>query len=104
MVRILTTAEFSTWFGKLRDRRMRQRIRALIDRIEVAGKLVGDRKYLGDGVTELRLDTGPGIRIYLGRFGKTLVLLLLGGDKSSQDRDIIRAKRLWKEWRNTYVH
>lgn len=102
-MRILKTKEFEKWLKRLRDRRVRQRIRKRISRIEASEKLVGDWKYLGDGVTELRLDTGPGIRIYIGRFGNAIVLLLLGGDKASQTRDITRAKQLWREWRNAYV-
>lgn len=102
-MRILKTREFEKWLKRLRDRRLQQHIRKRIDRIEVSEQLVGDWKYLGDGVTELRLNTGPGIRIYLGRFGNAIVLLLLGGDKSSQAKDIARAKQLWREWRGTYV-
>ena len=71
--------------------------------MEACGQLIGDWKHLGDGVSEIRLNAGPGLRIYFGRFGKTVVLLLLGGNKSSQDRDIRKAKRLWNEWKDTYV-
>lgn len=58
----------------------------------------GDCKSLGDGVFEMRLHTGPGLRIYFGREERTIVLLLHGGDKSSQDRDIKRAKNYWKDY------
>lgn len=102
-MRILKTREYRRWFTKLPDERTRQRIDKRIARIQALGRLVGDYKNVGDGITELRFDFGPGYRIYLGRFGKTAVLLLLGGNKSGQNRDIERAKTLWTKWKDSYV-
>jgi putative addiction module killer protein len=59
---------------------------------------VGDVKPVGKGISELRIDYGPGYRVYFERRGNTIVILLCGGDKSTQDRDIKTAKRLAKEW------
>jgi putative addiction module killer protein len=59
----------------------------------------GDCKSVGEGVIELRIHVGAGLRVYCGRYGKAIVLLLCGGDKSSQAADIKRAKALWSEWK-----
>ena len=89
------TAEFSEWLRRLRDRRARARIASRIDRM--AGGHLGDVTPVGDGVSELRIDYGPGYRVYFVRRGPTLYVLLCGGDKSTQDRDIRTAKRLAKD-------
>lgn len=89
------TVAYSDWFHDLRDRRARARIAVRVDRL--AGGHWGDAKPVGGGAIELRIDYGPGYRIYLTRRGGQLVLLLCGGDKSSQDRDIARAKAMVKE-------
>jgi putative addiction module killer protein len=60
---------------------------------------LGDRKSVGEGVSELRVDYGPGYRVYLGQKGQTLVVLLCGGDKRTQDRDIRLAKQYWHEFK-----
>lgn len=78
-------APFTDWLGAL-DRKVRARIDARIDRL-ILGNF-GDCKSVGDGVSELRIDFGPGYRVYFGRDGKTIVLLLCGGDKSTQQADI----------------
>ena len=83
----------------LRDRRAVARINARLLRIE-AGHF-GDAKLLRDGVVELRIHYGPGYRLYVMRRGATVVVLLCGGDKASQRRDIERAKRIATEWSET---
>jgi putative addiction module killer protein len=88
---------FREWLESL-DTAIKARIQARILRIE-SGNL-GDHKSVGDGVMELRFDFGPGYRVYFGMDGKTVVLLLIGGDKSSQRRDIKRAQELWSEYLN----
>ena len=74
------------------------RINARIRRIELAGELIGDWKPVGDKVIELRVDTGPGYRIYGHVRGSEFILLLIGGDKSTQQADIAKAKDLLKKW------
>lgn len=91
---------FTRWFNSIRDATVRRRIQARLIAIE-AGNF-GDRKSVGDGVWELRLAFGPGYRIYYGEVDNTVVLLLCGGDKSSQGRDIERAKIYWKEYKERY--
>ena len=90
---------FTEWLKSLRDQRTRKRIQNRIARI-VSGNL-GDHKSVGDGVFELRLQFGPGYRIYFGEVDNTIILLLCGGDKSSQDSDIERAKVYWQEYKES---
>lgn len=92
MVEVQQTAEFTTWLDKLRDIRARARIVARIERVTFG--LMGDVKSVGGSVSELRIDYGPGYRVYFTRRGDELVILLCGGDKSSQERDIAKAKEL----------
>ena len=89
------TADFRDWLEGLRDRRARLRIDDRLRRL--ANGNAGDTKSVGDGVKELRLQFGPGYRVYYKWFGAVLIILLTGGDKDSQSRDIARAKRLAKE-------
>ena len=90
---------FIDWLGKLRDPRARHRIQNQLDRLRLG--LIGDHKAVGDGVNELRIHYGPGYRMYFGYSGTAIILLLCGGSKNSQQRDIVRAKRYWVEyWRN----
>ena len=91
---------FTRWFRSIRDTSMRRRIQARLIAIETGN--LGDRKSVGDAVWELRLDFGPGYRIYYGEVDNTVVLLLCGGDKSSQKRDIERAKNYWKEYKERH--
>lgn len=84
---------FSEWFENLGDIRTQQRVDARLARVRLGN--LGDAKAVGGGVYELRLDFGPGYRIYFGQEGRTIVILLCGGDKSSQQRDIKRAKQFW---------
>ena len=89
---IQQTDTFANWHTALRDLRARIAIARRIDRA-AAGNL-GDVKPVGEGVSEMRVDVGPGYRLYFTRRGEMLILLLCGGDKSSQSRDIALAKRL----------
>lgn len=86
MIEIRQTPRFEKWLTKLKDRHARARIAARIDRMKIGG--FGDCKPVGSGVSEARIDYGPGYRIYFVPRGETLVVLLAGGDKSSQQRDI----------------
>ncbi|MEY4501865.1 MAG: hypothetical protein RIS52_1755 [Pseudomonadota bacterium] len=94
-IQILQTPDFRDWLKTLRDRKARLRIGERIDRL-VAGNF-GDTKSVGDGVQELRMRFGPGYRIYYIWRGDVLIILLNGGDKDSQVRDIAKAKRMAKE-------
>ncbi len=95
MFDVRRTAEFIDWLTALRDVEARARIAKRIDRI-AAGNL-GDAKSVGDGVSELRFTFGPGYRVYFTVRGAVVVILLCGGDKGSQRRDIERAKAMVKE-------
>jgi putative addiction module killer protein len=90
MIAIRQTEAFQDWMRSLGDANARSRINARI--VRLAGGLFGDVKPVGDGVSELQIDVGPGYRIYFAQRGRVLVILLCGGDKSSQRRDIARAK------------
>ena len=83
------------WLNGL-DVQTRARVRVRIDRLEDG--LFGDVEPVGEGVSELRLDFGPGYRVYFQKRGNTLIILLCGGDKSTQAKDIKRAKRLAETW------
>lgn len=87
---------FNDWLRSLRDSRTRRRILSRLLRVE--GGHYGDCRSLKDGVFELRLVFGPGYRVYFGEAGDTIVVLLCGGDKSSQMQDIAKAKAYWKEY------
>ena len=88
---------FSEWLNGLRDKVAQARIRVRLRQVQ-AGNF-GDSEPVGEGVIELRVHVGAGYRVYCGRHGKTVVLLLCGGDKGSQATDIKRAKELWAEWK-----
>jgi putative addiction module killer protein len=95
MIEVRQTKTFMEWRAGLRDAVARKRIGARIDRLSFGN--FGDAKSVGEGVRELRLDFGPGYRIYFVQRGDVLVILLCGGDKSTQARDIAKAKRLAQE-------
>lgn len=95
MLEVRQTALFATWLRELRDVRARARIVTRIRRLELGNP--GDAKPVGDGVIELRIAYGPGYRVYFIRQGQEIVVLLCGGDKSSQSRDIATAKQMAKE-------
>lgn len=89
---------FSKWLESLRDINARAKIRARLDRVEVGN--LGDVRAVGKGVSELRINYGPGYRVYFGQIGTTIILLLCGGDKSSQDEDIRQAIEYWADYGN----
>lgn len=95
MAVILTTAVFDRWFERLRDRKAAARVQARIDRAGVGN--LGDCKPVGGGVSEMRIDYGPGYRVYFVQRGLELIVLLAGGDKGSQAKDIEAAKALAKQ-------
>jgi putative addiction module killer protein len=90
------TETFRLWERRLRDRRARTLIAARL--LRLAEGLAGDVAPVGEGVSELRIHYGPGYRVYFQQRGAAIVVLLCGGDKASQSRDIARAKRLAQEW------
>jgi putative addiction module killer protein len=96
MIELKQTETFRRWRTKLRDRRARALIASRLDRLAFGN--AGDVRAVGEGVSELRIDYGPGYRVYFQQRGNTIAVLLCGGDKRTQDRDIKTAKLLAKEW------
>ena len=94
-IEIRQTDQYSKWFNKLADRRARARIDIRIRRMSLGN--FGDVKPLGEGISELRIDYGPGYRVYFTRKGNQIIVLLAGCDKSTQDKDIQAAKKLLHE-------
>src|SRR5437764_3535269 len=88
---------FSEWLAALKDREARARIRIRLDIVELGS--FGDSRPVGEGVLELRIDWGPGYRVYFARVGDLVVLLLCGGDKRAQDEDIKDAKRYFNDFK-----
>jgi len=97
MVEVRQTAGYARWFKKLRDQQARARIDVRIRRLSLGNP--GDARAVGEGVLELRIDYGPGYRVYYIHRGRSVVILLAGGDKRTQDRDIRAAKELAKALR-----
>lgn len=95
MFTVLQTDEFQNWLDALRDNRAQARIAARLRLAEARN--LGDWKPVGGEVSEMRVDFGPGYRLYFTRRGRLLIVMLVGGDKSSQARDIRRAQRILKE-------
>lgn len=95
MVEVRQTEPFMEWLENLRDRKAAAKIAARLARLELGN--FGDAEPVGEGVTELRIHFGPGYRVYVVPRGEILVVVLCGGDKSSQDRDIKRAKEMARE-------
>ncbi|MEN6625154.1 MAG: type II toxin-antitoxin system RelE/ParE family toxin [Candidatus Sumerlaeia bacterium] len=92
MIEIRQTDEYARWFERLRDRQARMRIVIRIRRLSLGN--FGDTKRLDEKISEIRINYGPGYRVYFTMRGKTLVILLAGGDKRTQARDIKRALEL----------
>jgi putative addiction module killer protein len=95
-VQIRRTEEFAVWLNGLRDKQGRAKILARIDRLEDGNP--GKTRSVGAGVVEMKIDFGPGYRVYYIQRGEVLILLLCGGDKSTQTNDIKRAKALAAQW------
>jgi putative addiction module killer protein len=91
-IEIRETLAYARWFAGLRDGNARARIDVRIQRLSLGNQ--GDVRAVGEGVSELRIDYGPGYRVYFTRRGTTVVILLAGGDKSTQAKDIMKAKEL----------
>ena len=87
---------YKTWFAGLRDIQVRARIDARIRRLSLGNP--GQHRVLKDGIAELKIDVGPGFRVYYAQHGHTLVILLCGGDKSTQQTGIRKARRIAKDW------
>ena len=88
---------FAEWFDALRDTRAKVKIDTRLERVKLGN--LGDYRSVGEGVFELRIDYGPGYRVYFGQIGLTIVLLLCGGDKSTQNPDIRTSLEYWTEYR-----
>jgi putative addiction module killer protein len=97
MFEIIQSDEFMQWAAKLKDRRAEARIAARLRRAEEGN--LGDHKPLRDGVSEMRIDVGAGYRLYFTRRGNTVLVLLCGGDKRTQEADIKRAIALARAWK-----
>jgi putative addiction module killer protein len=97
MYTICTTEAFDTWFASLTDKHTARRVQARIDRVEDGN--FGDHKAVGQGVSEMRIHHGPGFRVYFTPHGLEIVILLAGGDKSSQAKDIATAQELARRLR-----
>ena len=90
---------FNTWYRSIRDTNTKHRIQRRLERLKEGN--FGDCVPVGEGVFELRFHFGPGYRVYFGEIGNKIVIVLCGGDKSSQQRDIERAKTYWQEYKET---
>ena len=98
MIELVKSATFDRWLMALKDRDAKARIEARIRRMSLGNP--GDAKPVGEGISEMRIDHGPGYRVYFMRRGVLLIVLLCGGDKSTQDRDIVQARVLAGQWRD----
>ncbi|MDA8363291.1 MAG: type II toxin-antitoxin system RelE/ParE family toxin [Gammaproteobacteria bacterium] len=98
MIELIKSSAFDRWIRSLQDRRAVARIQVRLDRL--AGGNPGDVKPVGEGISEMRIDYGPGYRVYFMRRGLVVIVLLCGGDKRSQHRDIARAKAIAAQWKD----
>ena len=94
MKEIRETETYKKWFAALNDTRAKTRINIRVKRLAINNP--GDVKPAGEGISEMRVDYGPGYRVYFKDTGKEIIILLCGGDKKTQDNDINKAKELWK--------
>ena len=101
-IKVLETDEgkvpFEEWYDSLRDKLTKVRIRRRLDRIELGN--FGDTESVGEGVYELRLHFGSGYRVYFGRVGSMVIVLVGGGDKSRQQKDIAQAQAIWRQYKD----
>ena len=97
VVEVVRSATFDRWLRKLKDRQARARVEVRIDRLTAGNP--GDVKPVGGGISELRISYGPGYRVYFLWDGDQVILLLCGGDKSSQNDDIKEAMRIARQWK-----
>jgi putative addiction module killer protein len=98
MIELIKTSVFDIWLRGLRDRRAVVRIAARLDRLALGNP--GDVKPVGVGLSEMRIDYGPGYRVYFLQRGSIFIVLLCGGDKATQQRDIEQAKALAAQWKD----
>lgn len=98
MIDLIKSETFDDWLLGLRDVRAKAKILLRLDRLRLGNP--GDVKPVGEGISEMRIDYGPGYRIYFTQKGRTLLILLCGDDKDTQDRDIRLAKSIAADWRN----
>ena len=91
---------FREWFAALRDRKAQATVDARLGRVQLGN--LGEYEPVGDGVLELKIDVGPGYRVYFGPVGRALILLLCGGDKSTQKKDIKTARSYWADYRRRH--
>jgi putative addiction module killer protein len=94
---VIRSNEFDEWLRRLRDRQATARVQARILRLSLGNP--GDVKPVGEGISEMRIDYGPGYRLYFLHQGLMLVVLLCGGDKSAQAKDIENAKQIARRWK-----
>ncbi|MEA2921616.1 MAG: hypothetical protein QOF07_1579 [Bradyrhizobium sp.] len=99
MVQIIRTEEYASCILSLRDDRAKAKIAFRVDRLAFGNP--GDVKPVGGGLSEMRIDYGPGYRVYYGKHGDSIILLLCGGTKNGQSRDIKKAKALFETWKTS---
>lgn len=99
MPQVVRSDAYNAWFEAVRDLKTKALIAVRIERLNAGNP--GDVRPVGEGVSELRLDFGPGYRIYFAMHGRDLIVLLGGGDKATQPRDIALAKALWSAWKGS---
>ena len=98
MIEIIKSATFDRWLRQLRDPQAKARIEMRIRRLGLGN--AGDVKPIGEGLSEMRIDYGPGYRVYYMQHGAVLIVVLCGGDKRTQQKDIIKARLLAAEWKD----